>query len=351
MIGFSRRLRFRWLLIAQVALSACNRPPAAPPGGPVVNAPADAPSATDHQSGTGAPVAASSNPSVPNGNAPVPEIWKQFSGEKALLEVRKQVEFGARASGTPANQQTRAHIVETLQRHRWEVEPHEFSDETPRGPLKFTNIIARFSAVSGRPASRATQQAIVCSHYDTKRFSTITFVGANDGGSSTGALLELASVLALDPKLASKIELVFFDGEEAVAQFTETDGLYGSRAYTRKLREQNRLAQFKFAILWDMIGDADLTITLSPDSPQPLTQEILSAADALGLRAHFSYYDRPIWDDHVPLNQAKIPAVDFIDFNYPSWHTADDTLDKLAADSLQKVGAVTLYHLRKALGE
>ncbi|MES2571849.1 MAG: M28 family peptidase, partial [Verrucomicrobiota bacterium] len=111
----------------------------------------------------------------------------------------------------------------------WDVEEQPFTAETPRGPVKFVNVLARFSATTARPAPATTQTVIVCSHYDTKRFSTIRFVGASDGASSTGALLELARVLALDPAFASKIELVFFDGEEAFTQFTETDGLYGSR--------------------------------------------------------------------------------------------------------------------------
>jgi hypothetical protein len=98
-----------------------------------------------------------------------------------------------------------------------------------------------------------------------------------------------------------------------------------------------------------MIGDRDLTITLPPDSPAEVAKGILKAADALNLRSHFRYFDRSIIDDHVTLYQAGIPAVDLIDFDYLYWHTADDTMDKLAPESMQKVGAVTLYYLRKEL--
>jgi hypothetical protein len=144
-----------------------------------------------------------------------------------------------------------------------------------------------------------------------------------------------------------RMELVFFDGEEAFVQFTETDGLYGSRYYARTLRDSGRYKQFKFGILWDMMGPRDLDITLSPDSPPDLTRGILKAADALNLRQDFTLYDRSIYDDHVPLlHIAQVPAIDLIDFNYPPWHTAEDTLDKLAPESLQAVGAVTLYYLR-----
>ena len=327
-----------------LAFTGCKRskPPAAP--APPVNAAATP--------ALPANVLPPTKPAAKTVGAGPVEIWKEFSGERAFEEVRKQVGVGPRPSGTPELDQARALIEEGLRRNGWEVERQIFTDETPRGPVKFTNLIGRFSATGKSPAPRDTQRAIVCSHFDTKRFSTIRFVGASDGASSTGALIELARVLALDPALAAKIELVFFDGEEAFVQYSETDGLYGSRHYAGKLRESGRAAQFKFGILWDMIGDRDLTITLSPDSPADLTRDILTSADALGLRQHFGKFATLIYDDHVPLTRtARIPTINLIDYDYPAWHTADDTLERLAPESLQKVAAVTLHHLRKALGK
>ena len=99
-------------------------------------------------------------------------------------------------------------------------------------------------------------------------------------------------MLALDPALAARIELVFFDGEEALQQFTETDGLYGSRHYAQTLRDSGRAQQFKFAVLWDMIGDRDLTITLPPDSPPDLAQGIFASAEMLGARKYFGFFSR-----------------------------------------------------------
>ncbi len=263
--------------------------------------------------------------------------------------VAKQVDLGPRPSGSPEDEKARALIVESLQANGWEATRQEFTDSTPRGPVKFINIIGRYPGVAGHPTATSTQQAIVCSHYDTKRFSTIRFVGASDGASSTGALLELARVLALDPAMAAKIELVFFDGEEAVENFTDTDGLWGSRYYASSLRADGRARQFKFAILWDMIGDRDLTVTLPPNSPPDLAKGLFSAADKLGTRQNFGYFGHDILDDHVPLQKAGIASMDIIDFEYLYWHTADDTLDKLSGDSLQKVGAATLFLLRQRL--
>ena len=324
--------RFSALLLL-VALSACGRKPAG--------------TQTWTPDTAAAPTPEKREPASP----PPAEIWKYFSGDRAFADVRKQVEFGPRPSGSTEIEPARAHIVATLEAAGWAVEKQEFTDTTPRGPMKFVNVIARFAMPGAKPVP-TTQRFIVCSHYDTKRFSTIKFVGASDGASSTGALLELARVLALDPAMAATVELVFFDGEEAIQQFNETDGLYGSRYYAAKLRESGRAKQFQFGILWDMIGDRDLTITLSADTPGELTKSVLASAEALGVRDRFSYHHSPIYDDHVPLNMvARIPTIDLIDFDYLPWHTADDTLDKLSPASLQTIGALTLFHLRKALAK
>ena len=276
------------------------------------------------------------------------DIWTEFSGQRALDHVRAQVEFGPRPAGSAELAKAREHISLTLQACGWNTDAQEFTAQTPNGPIRMVNIIGRFPLERGNKAGSSTQKIIVASHYDTKFFRTIAFLGANDGASSTGALLELARVLALDPGLAAKVELVFFDGEEALQQFTETDGLYGSRYYATHLRETGRAAQFKCGIVWDMIGDKDLTITLPQDSPRELTLSILASAEKLQCKKAFRIFERPMLDDHVPLSQiARIPSIDVIDFEYPPWHTADDTLDKLSAASLQIIGSVTLHYLKQ----
>jgi glutaminyl-peptide cyclotransferase len=276
------------------------------------------------------------------------DIWKAFSGAKALVEVERQVAFGPRPAGSQAISAAREHIVGVLRTNGWTVELQPFAAQTPHGVLQMTNLVARFGPASATLTT--TQRAVVGSHYDTKSFSTISFVGANDGASSTGALLELSRVLASDPALAGQIELVFFDGEEAVQQFSETDGLYGSRYYASQLRESGRAAQFKFALVWDMIGDRNLTVTLPLDSPKDLTQRLLSSAEVLHKRSVFRIFDRPMLDDHVPLALiAKIPSLDIIDFEYDAWHTADDTMSQISSESLETIGAVTLHFLKQSL--
>ena len=331
--GFSRflawltnkqSLRIALTLLLLASASACKPEPSSPDQTPGANA-------------------------TPAGPPPA-QIWKEFSGEKAFAHTKAQCDIGPRPSGSPELEKARKLIIAELERNGWKVERQTFTEKTPRGPVEFTNLIARYGG------SDKTQHFLVASHYDTKIFDAIRFVGASDAASSTGALMELSRVLALDPVLARRVELVFFDGEEAVVQYSQsngvlTDGLYGSRHYAKELATTGRNRQLRAGVLWDMIGNSKLNITLDPDSPQQLMQGIFDAAEALHLRSAFSLFDRSILDDHSPLNEAQVPTIDLIGFDYPYWHTADDTVDKLSPQSLQTVGAVTLRWLKTAAGE
>ena len=259
-----------------------------------------------------------------------------FSGQKALEHVQKLVDLGPRPAGSEALEKSRVYIEKQLQGAGWKTSRQTFSEQTPRGLVTFTNLIATFG-------DRATPDFLLCSHYDTKTFDTIKFVGANDGGSSTGLLIELGRVLAQAPATARRAELVFFDGEEAFESFSETDGLYGSRFFARELGKGPR--KFKGGILFDMIGDSSLDVTLPPDSPRQLARGIFEAAEKLKARDHFTYFSGQILDDHTPLNAAGVPTIDLIDFDFTWWHTAGDTMDKISAESLQIVGQVALRYL------
>src|SRR5438046_2258066 len=267
------------------------------------------------------------------------KIWQEISGEKALAHVQRLVDFGPRPSGSGAIEKSRHYIEDQLRRSGWRVTRQAFTDDTPRVKVQFVNLIAQFPNQGS-----AAPLFLLCSHYDTKTFDTIKFVGANDAGSSTGLLLELARVMGQHPNLAGKIELVFFDGEEAYDHFSETDGLYGSRYFARQLQGSSA-KQFRGGILFDMIGDRSLDVTLPADSPPEIARNIFAAAETLKLRSYFTYLDREMIDDHSPLNAIGIPTIDVIDFDYPSWHTAGDTIDKISAESLQIVGSVALYYL------
>jgi len=274
---------------------------------------------------------------------PAPErLWTEFSGEKALGHVQKLVELGPRPPGSKAIEKARAYIKEQLASDGWKVTEQTFSDRTPHGEANFVNLIARFG-------NSAKPSFLLCSHYDTKIFDAFRFVGANDGGSSNGVLLEMARVLALNPRLAEKIELVFFDGEEAFENFSETDGIYGSRHFASELAQSGTAKSFQGGILFDMIGDRDLKVTIPPISPPNLARDVFASADALNVRDRFTYFDQPITDDHTPLNAIGVPVIDLIDFRFDYWHTPNDTIDKISAQSLQTVGSVAVYYLSKFL--
>jgi Zn-dependent M28 family amino/carboxypeptidase len=179
-------------------------------------------------------------------------------------------------------------------------------------------------------------------HYDTKSFKEFRFVGANDGGSSAALLLELARRLAAAPGEYT-YWLVWFDGEEARASWTATDSLYGSRRLAAELAQARRLP--RAMILVDMIGDRNLGILRDTYSTRWLVDIVWATAARLGHGRHFLGTEMGVEDDHAPFLNAGVPAVLLIDFDYPPWHTADDTLDKVSAQSLAIVGDTVLEAL------
>jgi glutaminyl-peptide cyclotransferase len=180
---------------------------------------------------------------------------------------------------------------------------------------------------------------LIGGHYDTKWFRELTFVGANDGGSSTALLIELARRLRDRPRDYT-YWIVWFDGEEAREAWTAVDSLYGSRWMAAELARTRRLP--RAVIVADMIGDRELTIRREGASTRWLTDIVWASAARLGHRAHFLDDSMAVEDDHMPFLRLGVPAALLIDFDFPPWHTADDTLDKVSARSLTVVGNVLL---------
>jgi hypothetical protein len=260
-----------------------------------------------------------------------------FDSTKAWEHVRQQVAIGPRPSGSSANAKTRQYIAAELGKLGIKAVEQPFEGATPLGAVKMVNIIG---TIPGKSADRI----ILASHFDTKLFRDVRFVGASDGASSTGALLELARVLKARKDLPFTIELLFFDGEEAVVEWSATDSTYGSRHYVDAARKSGTLKSIRALVLLDMIGDRDLTIRRDPNSTPWLTDIIWAAARKLG---HHQFMDEEmaIEDDHLPFLRAGVPAVDVIDLDYAAWHTPQDTIDAISARSLQIVGDVVLAAL------
>ncbi|HXE13391.1 MAG TPA: M28 family peptidase [Bryobacteraceae bacterium] len=268
----------------------------------------------------------------------------RFSGSAALSYTAKAVSFGERPSGSDAIVKLRAWIVAQLKPLGPTVVLDSFTGHTPAGLVPMANIIAKFPGSSGKAIA-------VTGHYDTKRIPMVHFVGANDAGSSTGFLLELAHVLARQ-KHTDDIYLVWFDGEEAVrAEWSEADSRYGSRHLADKWMADGTLSKLKALINIDMVGDKNLDIAPDLNSSQSLRDLIWRTAESLGYGKYFPSQGGAIDDDHMPFIASGAHAVDIIDLDYGPqnsyWHTAQDTMDKLSAHSFQVVGDVIVQVLAK----
>jgi glutaminyl-peptide cyclotransferase len=256
----------------------------------------------------------------------------RVDGAAALRHVERLVAIGPRVAGTPGAARARAYITGEVKKLGVKVDVRAFEAETPHGRLQLANVVA---IVPGR----RSDVILLGGHYDTKYFADFRFVGANDGGSSAALLIELARRLAAAPREYT-YWLVWFDGEEARVSWTATDSLYGSRRLAAELSREGRLP--RAMVLVDMIGDRDLGILRDTSSTPWLTNLIWATAARLGHGRHFLSTAMAVEDDHAPFLSAGVPAALLIDFDYPPWHTADDTLDKVSAQSLAVVGDVVL---------
>jgi hypothetical protein len=269
-----------------------------------------------------------------------------FDAERAFEHVRKQVEIGPRPAGSAELARARDYIVGELRSYGLGVTEDEFRARTPEGEKRMVNIVAELPGES-------SEVLMLSSHYDTKPFKEFRFVGANDGGSSTGALMELARAIASQGKPRYTYWFVFFDGEEAFCRDWDQctnqgspDNTYGSRHFVARLKEKNETRRVRAMILLDMIGYKNLQIPREELSARWINDIIWQTAREVGYGAVFVEGMDYVTDDHVPFLQAGIESVDLIQLGgYPYWHTAEDTLDKISANSLKAVGEVLLASL------
>jgi Zn-dependent M28 family amino/carboxypeptidase len=262
-----------------------------------------------------------------------------FSGASAFKYTQAAVAFGPRPSGSAANRQLQAYIRAQLRLLKCEVTEDPFTGKTPKGDVAMTNIIAKFPGKSGHAIA-------LTGHFDTKLFPGRKFVGANDGGSSTGLLLELARVLSGAPRV-DDVYVVFFDGEEAVGEWSDTDSVYGSRHLAYKWKADGTLAKLKALINVDMIGDKSLDILLDENSTQSLRKLVWNVASELGYKPYFLDTPEKMEDDHMPFLKLGVPSLDLIDFDYDPWHKDSDMMDKLSPKSFDIVGTVVLESVHR----
>ncbi|MFQ6043869.1 MAG: M28 family peptidase [Candidatus Poribacteria bacterium] len=264
----------------------------------------------------------------------------EFDAEHAFQYLVRQCEFGPRNPGSKGHENAKRYLISELKRYSSEVVAQEFEHTDKQKPLKLTNIIACFGKKDG-------EKILLAAHWDTRPFAehdpnpekqNTPIIGANDGASGVAVLLEVARILNSKPP-ENEIFIVFFDGEDYGKRSSEM--LLGSRYFADNMEKWKPY----YGILLDMVGDKELDLPmeqLSYRAAPELTQKVWQTAMDLGLDAFHPQFGPAVVDDHVPLIEAGVPCIDIIDFDYPYWHTTEDTPDKCSAGSLETLGKLIL---------
>ncbi len=287
---------------------------------------------------------------LPPDNGPPPK----FDGDRAMQYLKEIVKFGPRPVGSASHKKVEEYILSRLKGDGDSVENDVFTADTPVGKFPVHNIVAKF------PGNK-DGIIVVASHYDTNYpLRDTPYVGANDGASSSGLLLELANQLRGTTRDGYSIWLVWDDAEEAMKPDGsagqpnempfEDDSLYGIKHLAEKWQADGTLRKVKAFLLADMIGDADLNIDRDTNSTPWLENVVYEAATRLGYQSHFFARTNEVDDDHLPFVKRGVPSADLIDFDYGYnnvfWHTPQDTVDKLSPKSLEITGSVILEAIR-----
>src|SRR5215472_1803432 len=318
------RMLSRILLASALALLACDRDKEA-----AESKNSDAPPAAQ---------SAIEPVSFPADNGPPPQI----DSARAMQYVKEIVKFGPRPLGSLNHKKVEDYLDNHLKGDP--VEDDSFTAKTPVGDFPVHNIVAKFPG-------KKDGVIIVASHYDTNYpLRNTPYVGANDGASTSGLLLELANQLRGKTRDGYSIWLVWDDAEEAMIPDTQKpfmeDSLYGITHLAEKWQADGTLKKVKAFLLTDMIGDADLEVEKDLNSTPWLENVVYEAATRVGYQSHFFTRTNQVSDDHLPFMKRGAPCADLIDFTYGYnnvfWHTPQDTVDRLSPKSLQIVGTVVL---------
>ncbi|MGH9775530.1 MAG: M28 family peptidase [Candidatus Acidiferrales bacterium] len=282
--------------------------------------------------------AASPSATAPNSQEAAPPASQTggFDGANAYAQTATLVSFGPRPPDSDALHQTQKYIQDQLKGYGCPVDTDDFHTGTPIGTVAMKNIIAKIPGE--KPGI-----LLLLTHYDTLKKPE--FVGAVDGGSSSGMMLEMARLVCAQ-KNHLTIWIAFLDGEEAFVQWSDTDSTYGSRELAARMAMAGDLKQVKAVLLADMVGPINLQIKKDPNSTPWLTDLVWSTAARLGYGNYFVNDTLAIEDDHLPFTRRSVAAVDVIDLagfqDAGFWHTPQDTMDKVSAKSLAIVGHVFL---------
>jgi glutaminyl-peptide cyclotransferase len=290
--------------------------------------------------GSGEP---SANQSPAKPTPPLPPrrqaIWNDFDSERSLASAQAILSFGNRIAGSEALDRVRGYLKSNLVTAGWEVTEQPFTEQAPGGQqIQFSSLIGRYQRV---PLAKPFY--LVAAHFDSLNLGFAVDPGATDGAANTAVLLEIARTLCLDPRLAAHVELLFLDGHMPFHQITPNDGLFGSRFYTQMLQFNRNSEAASATVVLEHLGGSSLSLGYAPNSDSGLIEQLRSAAQAL--KISFEAGKRPLLLDHVPFQNAGIPAIALLDLNAPYLNTADDDASRLSRDALAQAGQLVLYFL------
>jgi glutaminyl-peptide cyclotransferase len=288
--------------------------------------------------------AVAGNSPAPGDEAPAAETTGGFDGKRAYDQVVKQVSFGPRPPGSPAIAKLQEYLETELKSYGCAVESDSFSADTPDGRVPMKNILVKIPG---------EKQGIILlgTHYDTKKMDN--FVGADDAGSSTGVMLEIARLLCKQPPGKYAVWIAFFDAEEAFnKEWRDPDNTYGSRQMAAKMAASGDLPQIKAFLLADLVGGRTPHFKREGASTNWLADLVWTTAGKLGYSDVFvSEKVEAISDDHFSFTKRNVPSVDIIDLDaahdVPYWHTTQDTIDKISPKTLAIVGHTILVSVQQ----
>jgi len=282
---------------------------------------------------------AASTPPQTADDAPAPEKTGGFDGKRAFAHVAKQVSFGPHPSGSPAIAKVQDYLLAELKGYGCAVETDSFGADTPVGRLSMKNILVKI------PGEKPGV-ILLGTHYDTLLMDN--FVGADDAGSSTAVMLELARLLCAQ-KEKYAVWIAFFDGEEAMKHWSDTDSRYGSRQMAARLSSSGDIKKIRAFLLADIVGGRKARFLRETSSTPALVDLVWNTAAKLGYSAILINESAGAQDDHDSFLKRGVPSVDVIgDFtNNGYWHTPQDSLDKISAKTLAIVGHVFLESVKQ----